>query len=116
VRTRLRNVAIFAPVIVAALGGAAHALSFKDITGKWCGEVSSYVFAPETLTVILLSDNSQRVYPIDGYEYEDDVITVTWKRGDDQFITEFGEFSPDRRSMVQLENDVGPRREFRRCS
>jgi hypothetical protein len=37
-------------------------------------------------------------------------------RGDEQFITEFGEFSADRRSMVQLENDVGPRREFQRCS
>ena len=116
--TRLRNAAIFALTVVAALGagGAARALTFEDIAGKWCGSVSSYVFARDKLTVVLLSDGSQRIYPVDEYEYDDDVVSVTWKRGDDQFITEFGEFSADRQSMVQLENDVGPRREFRRCS
>jgi len=115
---RLRNAAILALTVAAALGagGAARALTFEDIAGRWCGEVSSYVFAREKLTVILLSDNSQRTYPIDEYEYDDEVVTVTWKRGEDPFITEFGEFSADRKSMVQLENDHGPRREFRRCS
>jgi hypothetical protein len=118
VTTRLRKAAIFALTIVAALciAGTAHALSFEDIAGKWCGEVSSYVFARDKLTVILLSDSSQRTYPVDEYEYDDEVVTVTWKRGDDPFITEFGEFGADRQSMVQLENDVGPRREFHRCS
>ena len=115
--TRLRNVAILAAAAVAALGGGtARALTFQDIAGKWCGEVSSYVFAPDKLTVVLLSDNSQRVYAIDGYDYDEAVITVTWERGDEQLITEFGEFSADHRAMVQLENDVGQRREFRRCS
>jgi hypothetical protein len=118
VTTRLRSAAIFALTVVAALGsgGAARALTFEDISGKWCGSVSSYVFARDKLTVILLSDGSQRIYPVDEYEYDDDVVSVTWKRGDEQFITEFGEFGTDRQSMVQLENDVGPRREFRRCS
>jgi len=73
-------------------------------------------FPADKLTVVLLSDNSQRVYAIDGYDYDEAVITVTWERGDEQLITEFGEFSADHRAMVQLENDVGQRREFRRCS
>ena len=116
--TRLRTAAIFALTVVGSLGagGAARALGFEDIAGKWCGDVSSYLFARDKLTVILLSDGSQRVYPIAKFEYDDDVVSVTWQRGDDQFITEFGEFAADRRAMVQLENDVGPRREFRKCS
>ncbi len=115
---RLRDAAILALTIAAALGtgDAARALTFEDIAGKWCGEVSSYVFAHDKLTVVLLSDNSQRIYPIDEYEYDDEAVTVTWKHGDDPFITEFGEFSADHKSMVQLENDHGPRREFHRCS
>ncbi len=103
-------------LLAAPAGSAARALEFRDIAGKWCGEVSSYVLARDTLTVILLSDHSKRVYPIDSYEYDDAVIAVTWKRGDEPLITEFGEFGADDRSMTQLENDVGPRREFRRCS
>ncbi len=114
----VRTLAIVASAIaaVAFSGRAAPALGFQDIAGKWCGSASSYAFARETLTVVLLSDNSQRVYPIDSYAYDDAVVTVTWERGDEQLITEFGEFSADGQSMVQLENDVGPRREFHRCS
>ncbi len=112
-----RKLAIFwlTVLVAVAAGSAAQALEFRDIAGKWCGSVSSYVFARETLTVILLSDNSQRVFRIDRYEYDDEVVTVTWERGDEPLVTEFGEFGADGQSMVQLENDVGPRREFRRC-
>src|SRR3974390_3551767 len=91
----IRTLAIVAAAIAALAGSgrAARALDFRDIAGQWCGDVSSYVFARETLTVILRSDRSQRVYRIDSYQYDDAVVTVTWERGDDQLITEFGEFS-----------------------
>jgi hypothetical protein len=115
--------AIFAPTIMAAtvmaalgMSSAAQALSFNDITGKWCGSVSSYTFAPGQLTVVLYSDNQPRRYKIENYQYEGDVITVNWIRDDDKLFTKFSEFSADDRLMVQLPNDAGPRREFRRCS
>ena len=29
----------------------ANATTYKDIAGQWCGDVTDYVFAPDTLTV-----------------------------------------------------------------
>lgn len=72
--------------------------------------------ARDTVTVILTSDNSQRVYPIDGYDYDDEVITVIWRRGDEALTTEFAEFTADHESMVQQENDMGRSANFQRCS
>ena len=118
--SKVRNCAILALTIaltiVVALGGAAQALSFNDISGKWCGSVSSYTFAPGQLTVVLYADNQPRRYKIENYQYEADIITVNWIRDTDKLFTKFGEFSSDDRLMVQQENDAGPRREFRRCS
>ena len=114
---KLRNGLILALTIAAlALGDRALALSFDDIAGKWCGSVSSYAFTPTTLTVTLYSDNSKRDYPIDSYQYEGDVVTVNWRRGDEKLFTKFSEFNADQRTMVQLQNNAGPRREFRKCS
>jgi hypothetical protein len=120
--SKFRNCAILALTIaltiVVALGagGAAQALTFNDISGKWCGSVSSYTFAPGQLTVVLYTDNEPRRYKIENYEYDGDVITVNWIRDNDKLFTKFGEFSSDDRLMVQQQNDAGPRREFRRCS
>ena len=116
--SRFRNIAIFALALVAALGagGAALALSFDEISGKWCGSVSSYTFAPGQLTVVLYSDSTPRRYKIESYQYEGDIITVNWVRDNDKLFTKFSEFSADDRLMVQQPNDAGPRREFRRCS
>ena len=116
--SRFRNIAIFALTLVAALsvGGAAQALGFDEISGKWCGSVSSYTFTPGQLTVVLYSDNTPRRYKIDSYQYEGSVITVNWVRDNDKLFTKFSEFSADDRLMVQQPNDAGPRREFRRCS
>jgi hypothetical protein len=114
----VRNIVAACLTMAAALGagGAAQALSFDDISGKWCGSVSSYTFAPGLLTVVLYSDSTPRRYKIDSYKYEDDVITVNWVRDDDKLFTKFSEFSRDDRFMVQQPNEAGPRREFRRCS
>jgi hypothetical protein len=92
------------------------ALGFRDIAGKWCGAAGSYTFKPRTLTVIFTSDKSRRDFPVDSYEYTDSDVTINWRRDKDVVFTKFGEFSADRRTMTQIQNDVGPRREFRRCS
>ena len=115
----LRNIALFG-VTVAALaisaGGEAAALSFDDISGKWCGSVSSYTFTVSRLIVVLYSDNSRREYKVDDYQYEDDAITVNWQRDGDKLFTKFSEFSRDNKFMAQQQNNAGPRREFKRCS
>jgi hypothetical protein len=115
---KLRKSLIFVLTIAAlALGGGrAFALTFDDIAGRWCGSVSSYTFTPTTLIVILYGDKSRREYPIDSYQYDGDVITVNWERGSDKLFTKFSEFNVDEHTMVQLRNDAGPRREFRKCS
>ena len=117
--SRLRNIAILALTIAALATGAsrqAAALVFEDISGKWCGSVSSYQFTPSKLIVILYSDSSRREYKVDDYQYEDQTITVNWQRDGDKLFTKFSEFSADDKFMVQQRNDAGPRREFRRCS
>lgn len=43
VTAKLRDVAMLASILVAAVAGEVRALAFKDITGKWCGSASSYV-------------------------------------------------------------------------
>lgn len=116
---RLRNFALFVVTAAAIALGAvrpADALTFEDITGKWCGSVSSYTFTPGKLIVLLYDGNQRHEYKIDDYQYEDDAITVNWRRGDDKLFTKFSEFSPDKRSMAQQQNNAGPRREFKRCS
>ena len=117
--SRLRNIAIVALTIAAIATGAgrpAAAMAFEDISGKWCGSVSSYQFTPGKLIVILYSDNSRREYKIDDYQYEGDSITVNWERDGDKLFTKFSEFSADDKFMAQQPNNAGPRREFRRCS
>jgi hypothetical protein len=119
VTSKLRSFALFAVTagaIAIAAGRPAAALTFEDITGKWCGNASSYTFAPGKLTVLLYSDNSRHEYKIDDYQYDDDTITVNWVRDGDKLFTKFGEFSHDRRFMAQQQNNAGPRREFKRCS
>jgi hypothetical protein len=119
VTSKLRKFVIFASAIVALAIAAqrpAAALAFEDISGKWCGSVSSYTFTPAKLIVILYSDKSRREYKVDDYEYADDVITVNWQRDGEKLFTKFSEFGGGGKFMVQLLNNAGPRREFRRCS
>ena len=117
--SRLRSFALFAVTTAAIAIGAgrpAVALAFEDITGKWCGNVSSYTFTPGKLIVVLYDGNQRYEYKIDDYQYEEDSITVNWRRGDDKLFTKFSEFSGDGTFMAQQKNNAGPRREFKRCS
>ena len=118
--SRLRNIALFV-VTTAAIAAGAHqpaaaAMTFEDISGKWCGSVSSYTFTPGKLIVVLYDGNKRYEYKIDDYQYEDDSITVNWQRESEKLFTKFSEFSGDDKFMAQQQNKAGPRREFRRCS
>jgi len=120
VTSRLRNIALFAVTTAAIAAGAAWpaaaAMTFEDISGKWCGSVSSYTFSPGKLIVVLYDGNQRYEYKIDDYQYEEGTITVNWERNGEKLFTKFSEFSGDDRFMAQQENNAGPRREFRRCS
>ena len=103
---------------VGALGCAsAAALEFKDIAGKWCTGGGTEQFNRKNLIAIPSGTNDRRIYPIERFDFGDKKITVVWKdtKKNETYTTDFAEFSPDRRRMVQLPNEKGPRREFHRC-
>lgn len=98
-----------------ASGGAA-AFAFEDISGKWCATGGTEQFDRENLVVILKQNGERYVFPIVKYEPGAAFLRVVWKNGKGEEVhTDFAEFSADRRSMVQLSSDAGPRREFHRC-
>src|SRR3982074_1359302 len=83
-RKALRNIRIFGRTSAAVAVGAgrdAMALGLGDISGKWCGNVGSYIFKPRTLTVIFYSDKSRRDYKVDSYQYTDDHHLAARQRG-----------------------------------
>jgi hypothetical protein len=110
--------AIIVAAAAAALGAsnctAAAALGFKDIAGKWCTAGGSEQFDRDNLTAIIAGTGEQRVFAIVNYDFRDDLIRVTWRNEKGESVhTDFTDFISQK--MVQLENEVGPRREFRRC-
>ena len=102
---------------VAGAANPALALTDRDILGKWCGSETNYDIGRKTLTVIWRSDNERKKFVIDRFEFSDAGVIMYWRRiaGDKLLSTQFGEFSSDRRMMIQIRNEAGPRREFRRC-
>ena len=112
----LFGTAVFALAAVFFTPASALAMSFDDISGKWCGETTAYYIGRNSIDVTFFSNNSRVRYMIDNFEYTDTEITINWFSKDDRVFTKFGEFSSDKQKMVQLQNTAGPRREFRRCS
>jgi hypothetical protein len=53
--------------LIALFGGwiltadIANATTYEDIAGQWCGDVTDYVFTPNTLTVKFHDDRGQCV-------------------------------------------------------
>ena len=103
---------------IAALSSThAAALAFENIAGKWCTSGGTEQFDRENLIAIPSSNGERRVYPIVRYDFKESTITVVWKDKQGKTVeTEFGEFRANGRAMVQLANESGPRREFRRCA
>ena len=105
--------------LIALFGGwiltadIANATTYEDIAGQWCGDVTDYVFTPNTLTVKFHDGRPANVFKITKYTYTNDSVRIDWLNGGKESVTVFGEFS--RSKMAQQENDDKPRRAFHRC-
>ena len=93
----------------------AHAITYEDIAGQWCGDVTDYVFAPNTLTVKFHDDRPANVFQITKYTYTNDSVRINWLNGADELVMVFAEFSGNKTAMAQQENEDKPRRAFHRC-
>ena len=108
----LALIALFAGWILAA--ETANATTYEDIAGQWCGDVTDYVFTPDTLTVKFHDDRPANVFKITKYTYTDDSVRIDWVNADGkESVTVFAEFGG--KAMAQQGNDGKPRRSFRRC-
>ena len=107
--------------LIASLAGwilaadIANATTYEDIAGQWCGDVSNYVFTPDTLTVKFHDDRPVNVFKITKYTYTDDSVGIDWLNGDEKLFTSFAEFSGNKTTMAQQGKDDQPRRAFHRC-
>jgi hypothetical protein len=105
-------VALFAGWILTA--DTANATTPEDIAGQWCGDVTDYVFAPDTLTVKFHDGRPDNVFKITKYTYTDDSVRIDWVNADGkESVTVFAEFSGGK--MAQQGNEDKPRRAFHRC-
>jgi len=66
-------IVLFAGWILAA--DTANATTPEDIAGQWCGDVTDYIFTPDTLTVKFHDDRPANVFKITKYTYTDDSDT-----------------------------------------
>ena len=90
----------------------ANATTYED--RQWCGDVTDYVFAPNTLTVKFHDARPANVFNIVKYTYTSNSVRIDWLNADGkESVTIFAEFSG--KAMAQQENDDKPRRAFRRC-
>jgi hypothetical protein len=105
-------IALFAGWILTA--NIADATTYEDIAGQWCGDVTDYVFTPNTLTVKFHDDRPANVFKITKYTYTNDGVRIDWLNADGkESVTVFAEFNGSK--MAQQENDDKPRRAFHRC-
>ena len=93
----------------------AHAITYEDIAGQWCGDVTDYVFAPDTLTVKFHDDRPANVYKIANYTYTNDCVRIHWLNGADELVMVFAEFNGSHTAMAQQKNEDKRRRAFHRC-
>ena len=114
VLSNLRVVLAFVAALVFVAPAAA--MSFSDISGKWCGETTDYTFSRSQLTVTFHNGSPTKRFKVESYDMLDDTIKMHWVDGSgEKVFTDFSEFSRDRTYMAQQKNEVGPRRPFRRC-
>ena len=106
-----------AALLAANLAAAAPAFTENDILGKWCGRDTTYVIGVRILRVTWNANKVRHRYFVSHFSFSDAGVTMYWRRGRNERLlnTEFREFSRDRSAMVQIPNDAGPRRTFRRC-
>src|SRR5262249_36302793 len=86
-----------AALIVSFAGGIltadiADATTYKDIAGHWCGDVTDYVFTPDTLTVKFHDNRPANEFKITKYTYTNDSVRIDWLNGPKESVTVFAEF------------------------
>jgi hypothetical protein len=64
--------AAIAILLSAGTADMANAMTYKDIAGQWCGDVTDYVFTPNTLTVKFHDGRPANVFKITKYTYTND--------------------------------------------
>jgi hypothetical protein len=70
-----------AAIAILLSGGAtdtACAVTYKDIAGQWCGDVTDYVFTPNTLTVKFHDGRPANAFKITKYTYNNDSVSIDW--------------------------------------
>jgi hypothetical protein len=94
----------------------AGAVTYKDIAGQWCGDVTDYVFTPNTLTVKFHDGRPADAFKITKYTYTNDSVSIDWANTAGKgAVTIFAEFGGNPITMAQQQNGDKPRRSFRRC-
>ena len=105
---------VILPLVSAA--DIADATTYKDIAGEWCGDVTDYVFAPDTLTVKFHDARPANMFKITKYTYTNDSVRIYWVNGaGKESVTVFAEFVGNNNKMAQQQNGDKPRRAFHRC-
>jgi hypothetical protein len=92
-------IALFAGWLLAA--DIANATTPEDMAGQWCGDVTDYVFAPDTLTVKFHDSRPDNVFKITKYTYTDDSVRIHWLNGADELVMVFAEFNGSHTTMAQ---------------
>ena len=108
--------AAIAILLSAGAADIADAVTYKDIAGQWCGDITDYVFTPNTLTVKFHDGRPANVFKITKYTYTNDSVSIDWLNGDGkESVTVFAEFGGNPTTMAQQQNGDKPRRPFHRC-
>ena len=108
---------VFTATTAAALACAAtdaHALSYRDILGKWCSATARLEFSRQAIGMFRFADKSHSSSKVQSYGFTDTTVTVYWPDSG-KLPSEFGEFSADNRTMFLQPAVNVARREYRRC-
>jgi hypothetical protein len=86
---------LVAIAILSSVGAAdsADAMTYKDIAGQWCSDVTDYVFTPDTLTVKFHDSRPANVFKITKYTYTNNSVRIDWLNdAGKESVTVFAEF------------------------
>ena len=93
----------------------ANALDYGDILGNWCSATARLEFSRTAMGVFLFASKSHSTSRVTRYEFAGSIVTVYWEKDGKETSSDFGEFTPDGRTMFLQPADNVPRREYRRC-
>jgi serine/threonine protein kinase/tetratricopeptide (TPR) repeat protein len=120
------NATVTSPTAVAPAvqqpAAAAPPAAEPNLLGNWCGEGVGLAFAANEYSFELGGGRTIK-YPVVRYERAGSVVTMSWTdKNLGPMVTEFGEFSADGQSMVQMRGKTAAspqwqtyNRRFRRC-